>query len=437
MKENAYICARINRKIPDRMELTYIFHSGFVLETQQSILIFDYWLDSADILQQFAHTHKHTYFFSSHFHEDHFNREIFQWRDERHTYILSKDILKHRRAQKEEADVWLAKGGTWEDERIKVLATGSNDSGVSWVVETEGKRIFHAGDLCNWYARFLAEEEVPQTVYSEEFGRIDPVREEKMFLGELKDIARLMQENGMESPSFDLIMFPVDGRIGNGYTLGGRQFIERFKTRLFVPMHFAASGFESSWRMEPFCLEKDIPFWCIRKRGDRVALIDDLLIRPSTVEDIPRMQEIYAHARQFMVETGNPEQWGDSYPSEEFLREDIDNGVSFVCLKGTLMVATFVLQGGDDPTYAKIYEGAWKNEEPYATIHRIASSGEAHGILHKAMKYAVLHYDNVRIDTHRDNIVMQHAILKEGFHYCGIIYCWDGGERLAYQYTKG
>lgn len=73
-------------------------------------------------------------------------------------YILSKDILKHRRAQKEEADAWLGKGATWEDELLRVTATGSNDSGVSWVIETDGKRIFHAGDLNNWYARFLTDD---------------------------------------------------------------------------------------------------------------------------------------------------------------------------------------------------------------------------------------------------------------------------------------
>ena len=63
------------------------------------------------------------------------------------TYIMSKDIYKRRRASKEDADVWLAKGGTWRDERIAVWALGSTDSGVSWIVETEGRRIFHAGDV--------------------------------------------------------------------------------------------------------------------------------------------------------------------------------------------------------------------------------------------------------------------------------------------------
>lgn len=133
------------------MKLTYIFHSGFALETQRCILVFDYWMDPAHVIDHFMSTSKHVYVFASHFHEDHFTKEIFKWKDYMPsiTYILSKDILRHRRACREDADVWMAKGAVWEDEHLKVVATGSNDSGVSWIVRTEGKTIFHAGDLCN------------------------------------------------------------------------------------------------------------------------------------------------------------------------------------------------------------------------------------------------------------------------------------------------
>ena len=254
------------------MTLRYIFHSGFLLETERYILIFDYWMDPANVMKPYIDPSgsKHIYVFASHFHEDHFTKEIFEWKNNNpftdYTYILSKDILKRRRAKKEYADVWMAKGAVWEDENIKVTATGSNDSGVSWIVETDGKTIFHAGDLCNWYARFLADGVPEGEIYSEEFGEyINPVAEEKRFLGELKDIHKI-------TGTFDLVMFPVDGRIGNGYTLGGRQLIERFKVGMFVPMHFVASGFESAWRMEPFCEEKNIPFWCIKKEGESIEL---------------------------------------------------------------------------------------------------------------------------------------------------------------------
>ena len=250
------------------MKLTYIFHSGFALETEQSILVFDYWLDPSGVMEGVLQNDKPLYVFSSHFHEDHFTRKIFEWKKLKHNiiYILSKDILKHRRANKEEADAWLAKGASWSDDRILVKALGSTDSGVSWIVETEGKRIFHAGDLNNWYARFLPEAISRQTIYSEEFDEdIDPIAHEKQYLGELKDIRK-------QADSFDLVMFPIDGRIGNGYTLGGRQFIDHFEVGLFVPMHFVASGFESSWRFKEYAEKKGVRFWEITKEGDMIEL---------------------------------------------------------------------------------------------------------------------------------------------------------------------
>jgi L-ascorbate metabolism protein UlaG (beta-lactamase superfamily) len=250
------------------MKLTYIFHSGFVLETEQSIQVFDYWLDPSGVMEGVLKSDKPLYVFSSHFHEDHFTRVIFEWKKQKPnvTYILSKDILRHRRASKEEADVWLAKGGSWSDSRISVKALGSTDSGVSWIIETECKRIFHAGDLNNWYARFLPDAVPGQTIYSEEFEEdIAPIAHEKQYLGELKDIRKV-------TDSFDLVMFPIDGRIGNGYTLGGRQFIDRFKVGLFVPMHFVASGFESSWRFKEYAEKKGVRFWEITKEGDMIEL---------------------------------------------------------------------------------------------------------------------------------------------------------------------
>lgn len=159
-----------------------------------------------------------------------------------------------------------------------------------------------------------------------------------------------------------------------------------------------------------------------------------MTIRNATLEDIPRMQEIFAIARQYMAETGNPNQWTSNYPSVELLTNDIASGDSYVCMNEGKLVATFVLRGGNDPTYDKIYDGAWTNDNPYATIHRIASSGEVRGIFNIAMQYALRHYDTLRIDTHRDNKVMQNAIVRAGFVYCGIIHCWNGDERLAYQY---
>ena len=165
-------------------------------------------------------------------------------------------------------------------------------------------------------------------------------------------------------------------------------------------------------------------------------LSDNTKIRKTTINDIPQLREIFAIARKFMVKTGNPNQCVDGYPSDEQLMEDIESGDSYLVEKNDKVVATFVLRGGIDPTYNKIYGGKWLNEEPYATIHRIASTGEINGIMNIAMTFALKQYENIRIDTHSDNKVMQQIAKKEGFRYCGIINCWNGTERLAYQYTK-
>lgn len=250
------------------MTLTYIYHSCFILETEQSILIFDYWMDPKNVVPQFLRKNKRLYVFSSHFHEDHFNKDILKWKKNKAdtTYIFSKDILKHKRARKEDADIWLAKGSTWTDGIVSVWASGSTDIGVSWIIETEGKRIFHAGDLNNWYAKFLHEVKPGETIHSDEFDEdIDPIAHEKQYLGELKYIRKI-------TDCFDIAMFPVDGRIGNGYTLGARQFIEHFNVTLFVPMHFVASGFESAWRFKEYADEKQVSFWEISQEGENMEI---------------------------------------------------------------------------------------------------------------------------------------------------------------------
>ncbi len=75
------------------MTLTYIFHNGSVLETGRSILIFDFWMDPVDIMESVLQSKKPVYVLSSHFHEDHFTREIFEWKKQKPniTYIRPHD----------------------------------------------------------------------------------------------------------------------------------------------------------------------------------------------------------------------------------------------------------------------------------------------------------------------------------------------------------
>ena len=78
--------------------------------------------------------------------------------------------------------------------------------------------------------------------------------------------------------------------------------------------------------------------------------------------------------------------------------------------------------------------GAWPDDAPYLTIHRLASNGKAHGVAKACFAFCAARGLALRIDTHRDNTVMQDLLRKNGFVYCGVIHLAENGEeRLAYQ----
>ncbi len=132
--------------------------------------------------------------------------------------------------------------------------------------------------------------------------------------------------------------------------------------------------------------------------------------------------------------SGNMHQWGEGYPSETVIMADMEKNSGFVIEDGGKIVGYFAFLPSPEPTYYNIYKGKWLNdEEPYHVVHRIASYPDAHGIFSSIMEYCFSHDPNIRIDTHRDNKIMQHNIAKHGFTYCGIIYLASGDERLAYQ----
>ena len=98
------------------------------------------------------------------------------------------------------------------------------------------------------------------------------------------------------------------------------------------------------------------------------------------------------------------------------------------------VVGYFAFLPSPDLTYKKIYDGKWLDDEmDYHVVHRIASYPEVHCVFSSIMDFCLSRDRNIRIDTHRDNKIMQHNLLKHSFSYCGIIYLLTGDERLAYQ----
>lgn len=157
-------------------------------------------------------------------------------------------------------------------------------------------------------------------------------------------------------------------------------------------------------------------------------------VRLAREDDLPEIEAIYESARVFMKESGNPDQWGETYPAKALLVEDIHRGELYIISgdsQKNRIDGVFMLSHRGEPTYRKI-DGNWRCGEEYGVIHRIASRPGARGILHTACDYAARLAPALRIDTHEDNRVMQKRILDEGFERCGIIYLADGSPRIAY-----
>lgn len=156
------------------------------------------------------------------------------------------------------------------------------------------------------------------------------------------------------------------------------------------------------------------------------------MIRTAQLSDLPRILQIYDHARRFMAQTGNPTQWGGGYPPEDMLRADIAGGGLYVLEEEKGIHGVFFFRIGPDPSYAVI-DGSWLSDGEYGVIHRVASDGTLHGVLTQIVTFCLQKTGHLRIDTHEDNRVMQHQIAKNGFSRRGIIRLEDGSPRIAYE----
>lgn len=246
-------------------EVRYVYHDCFLVTTPECALVFDFWKDPTimrNVSSEIENTRsdinesvdsgvvpdfikviskdKPLYVFVSHFHKDHFNRDIFRWEEvhDNIRFIISKDTAQHARHLLRQDSIYrgprpdpnrvtiLRKGETYSDAVLSVKAFGSTDTGNSYAVTIceSGLKIFHAGDLNCWTWRDEStQEEIAQA--------------ENAFEMELDPIAR-------EFPAFDIVMFPVDSRIGTGYAEGAHRFLKSINVGHFFPMHFELADSE-------------------------------------------------------------------------------------------------------------------------------------------------------------------------------------------------
>ena len=159
-------------------------------------------------------------------------------------------------------------------------------------------------------------------------------------------------------------------------------------------------------------------------------------IRPTRADELDTVMPLFDQARTTMRRSGNMNQWTNGYPSRELIARDSRLGQSYVMVEsgGGSVVGIFAFIHGVEPTYRRIYEGAWLDDDlPYATIHRLAGATGWHGLADACFDWCTQQAASLRVDTHRDNVIMRHVLTRRGFSYCGIIYLENGDERLAFQ----
>lgn len=161
--------------------------------------------------------------------------------------------------------------------------------------------------------------------------------------------------------------------------------------------------------------------------------------RQAKISDLDQIVEIIELSKKYLKET-KVDQWQDGYPAKEDLRRDIESRNSYVLTNKDEIVATTVISLDGESTYNSIFNGEWITNEDYIVMHRVAvhDKYKGKGIFKELIKEAeslALNkgISSIKIDTHRDNISMQRAVVKNDFQKCGIIYLEDGSERIAFE----
>ena len=163
-----------------------------------------------------------------------------------------------------------------------------------------------------------------------------------------------------------------------------------------------------------------------------------MIIRHCEYEDLNEVMDIYAQARQFMKDNGNPRQWYlRNWPPLELIQKDIQERKSYVLIENKKIKAVFFFDYGKDvePTYSVIEDGHWLSDTPYGVVHRIATKEHTSNLGTICIQWALSQCHHLRMDTHPDNTIMQH-VLKDKLHfsYCGNIHVYEDSDiRYAYE----
>lgn len=225
------------------MKITYLHHSGFLIECLHTILIFDYVKGDLPCFSK----HKKIYVFVSHRHADHYDSHIYSLRDEYDvTYILSDDIVVAPQPDQH----MIKADDTWSDAWVQVKTLTSTDEGVAFIVNVEVESIYFAGDL-NWW----------------DWGREDSVAEANdMAMRYLKEMDKI---TGMH---FTVAFVPVDPRLNQRSHKGVQTFLQHATTKHLFMMHFFNDYAIQSQCLTALSLDNDAIVHVIEAQGQTFNL---------------------------------------------------------------------------------------------------------------------------------------------------------------------
>ena len=190
------------------IKVTYLDHSGFLVELEDAYFLFDYYkgrLPQIDLEKKMV-------VLVSHAHHDHYRKDIFNLRKHFREirYVLSSDI----EIKAEKDIVQMQPNEKKEVMGAEIRTLRSTDEGVAFVVHYAGKTIYHAGDL-NWW-HWEGEDKAWNNNMAANYKR------------EIKEL---------DGCGMDVAFVPLDGRLENAYYWGMKYFLEHVPVKAVFPMH--------------------------------------------------------------------------------------------------------------------------------------------------------------------------------------------------------
>lgn len=197
------------------MKVTYIYHSGFLVETNSCYYLFDYEKGNLPCMD----VSKPIIVLSSHGHHDHYNPEIYSVLKNygmKNVYIILSDDIK---VPENATVLQVSPGNEYQLWMNQILITfESTDVGVAFLIEDQGEIIYHAGDLNDW-------------VWQEE----SHFYNEQMTRAYRQQIDLLSKKLGHRE--IDVAFVVLDPRQESNYDRGMCYFLEHVLAKEVYPMH--------------------------------------------------------------------------------------------------------------------------------------------------------------------------------------------------------